>query len=114
MRGAGGFARAIVFAALTIGAACAAPKDPIIVGEGTLVLENQTARDWRNVVITVNDHFRGGAPALAARGRLTAPLRDFKTGFGQPFDRGRMSVYKVHVTATDSEGEPVTVHWGKP
>ena len=39
-----------------------------------VVVENQTAQEWRNVVITVNDHFRGGSPTLAPGGRLTAPL----------------------------------------
>ncbi|MCA1559376.1 MAG: hypothetical protein LC804_03575 [Acidobacteria bacterium] len=94
-------------------AACASPRDPIIINDGMLVLENQSRREWRNVVITVNDHFRGGTRSLAAGGRLNAPLRDFQTGFGQKYDRGRMSVFKVDVTATDSEGTPVKLHWGK-
>jgi hypothetical protein len=93
--------------------ACAGPRDPIIINDGMLVLENQSRREWRNVVITVNDHFRGGAQSLPAGGRLNAALRDFQTGFGQKYDRGRMSVFKVDVTATDSEGTPVKLHWGK-
>lgn len=91
--------------------ACARRRDPIAIQDGILVLENQTVRKWRNVRITVNDHFNGGTTSLLPGGRLTAPLRDFQTGFGQPFDRGRMSVYKVHVAATDRDGQPVSVHW---
>ena len=36
--------------------------------------------------------------------RLTAPLSQFQTAFGQKFDRGRQSVLKVDVTATEPDG----------
>jgi hypothetical protein len=92
---------------------CSIPRDPIIVRDGMLTLENQTNREWRNVRVTVNDHFTGGVHSLLPRGLMTASLRDFQTGFGHRFDRGRMSVYKVRVSATDSDGKPVTLKWGK-
>jgi hypothetical protein len=92
---------------------CSMPRDPIIVRDGMLTLENQTNREWRNVRVTVNDHFTGGVHSLLPRGLMTASLRDFQTGFGQRFDRGRMSVYKVRVSATDTDGKPVTLKWGK-
>ena len=85
-----------------------------MIEEGVLTLENQTDREWRDVLITVNHHFRGGTRSLAPGGRLTAPLRDFKTGFGQPYDRGRMSVFYVLVTAKDREGKDVRLEWGRP
>src|SRR5262245_43980315 len=72
--------------AMTIGA-CSAPRDPIVVEEGMVTVENQTNREWRNVKVTINDHFSGGAPVLSAGGRLTAPLSQFQTAFGQKFDR---------------------------
>jgi hypothetical protein len=78
-----------------------------------LVLENQSRREWRNVRVTINDHFSGGVPSLLPGGLMNAPLRDFQTGFGQRFDRGRMSVKKVMVSATDSAGQPVALTWGK-
>lgn len=105
---------AVIVAAAAVVLGCRERRDPIIVGEGMLVLENQTSSEWRNVRITVNNHFRGGAPVLAAGGRLTAPLTQFETGFGQRFDRWRMSVFKVEVTASGADGKPVTLHWGKP
>ena len=100
--------------ALVLGAtaACSPPPDPIAVRDNTIHIENQTSRDWRNVVVTVNDHFRGGAPLLAARGRLTAPLSQFQTAYGQRFDFDRQSVVKVEVAATDSAGEPVKLEMG--
>lgn len=92
--------------------ACSVPKDPIVFDEGMIVVENLTAREWRNVRITVNDHFSGGAPALLPGGRLNAPLSQFQTGLGQKFDRSRQSVFKVEVTATEPDGTPVKLTWG--
>jgi hypothetical protein len=96
---------------LTLLAACETPRDPIVINEGTLSVENQSRSEWRNVRVVVNDHFFGGAPVLAPGGRLTAPLSQFQTGFGQKFDRGRMSVQKVEVTATDAAGNEVKLEW---
>ena len=79
-----------------------------------VAVDNQTDRDWRNVVVTVNDHFHGGTRSLGARQRLDAPLSQFKTGHGQYFDRGRMSVKKVVVVATDASGQPVRLEWRPP
>jgi hypothetical protein len=84
---------------------------PIAIAEGTVVVNNTTDREWRNVVVTVNHHFHGGARTLAPQGRLTAPLSQFVTGHGQRYDRSRQSVFRVEVTATDSAGEPVRLDW---
>jgi hypothetical protein len=92
--------------------ACSAPRDSIVVDEGMLTVENQTDQEWRNVRITVNHHFSGGVASLAPGGRLNAPLSQFQTGFGQKFDRGRQSVFKVEVTARAADGKTVTLTWG--
>jgi hypothetical protein len=110
MLSAPAYARAACSVLLTVAAlaaACSDRRDPITIQEGQLVVENQTSTEWRDVVITVNDHFRGGARTLLPGGRVHAPLNELRTGFGQRFDRGRMSVYKVDVTATDADGNPV-------
>jgi hypothetical protein len=103
--------RCVLLGVLLVSAACGSRPGPIQVAENIVTVENRTSRDWRNVVITVNDHFRGGAPALAARGRITAPLSQFQTGFGQRYDIGRQ-VFKVEVTAIDSSGDPVRLEYG--
>lgn len=103
--------RRALLAAMLLTAACARSPDPIEVDENVVVVRNQTSRDWRNVIVTVNDHFRGGAPHLAAQGRLTAPLSQFQTGFGQRYEISRQNVFKVEVTATDSTGEPVHLQY---
>jgi hypothetical protein len=103
----------VALASLPVCAACDAPRDAIVVDEGMVVIENQTPREWRSVRITVNDHFTGGVASLLPGGRLTAPLSDFQTGFGQKFDRGRQSVFKIEVTATEPDGTPVKLAWGQ-
>ena len=108
-----GLAAGAAVASLACAAAgCAEERQPIVIRDGILVLENQTAREWRNVRVTVNDYFTGGVPSLLPTGLMTAPLRDFQTGFGQRFDQSRTAVYKVEVTATDTAGEPVSIVWG--
>ncbi len=112
----GAAARRLVLTAVLVATAaaagCTVPRDPIVVDEGMLTIENQTPRDWRNVKVTVNYHYSGGTPRLEAGGRLTTQLSQLQTAFGQKFDRGRQSVFKVEVTATDSDGKPVSVVWG--
>ena len=98
---------------LSLLAACSRPRDPIVIDHGTLILENQTSREWRDVLITVNHHYFGGTRSLAPGGRLNAPLRDFKTGFGVKYDRGRMSVFRVVVTAKEPNGTDVRLEWDK-
>src|SRR3954447_19735109 len=90
-------------------AACSAPPDPITVDNGTVVVLNQTKKEWRNVVVTVNDHFRGGAPSIPPGGRMAAPLTQFQTAFGQHYDRSRQNVNKIELTATDADGQPVAI-----
>lgn len=103
----------VALAGLVACAACDAPRESIVVDEGMIIVENQTPREWRSVRITVNDHFSGGVASLLPGGRLTAPLSDFQTGLGQKFDRGRQSVFKVEVSATDPDGTPVKLKWGQ-
>ena len=98
--------------AVSLVVACSPPRDPIIIEEGMVTVENMTNREWKNVRVTVNDHFSGAASVLAAGGRLTAPLSQFQTAYGQKFDRGRQSVFKVEVTAIDADGKPVNLSWG--
>jgi hypothetical protein len=101
--------RRIALMAMVLAGACSSRPDPVSIADNMVAVQNQTSRDWRNVVITVNDHFRGGAPLMAAGSRLSAPLGQFQTAFGQRFDVVRQGVFKVEVTATDSKGEPVNL-----
>ena len=105
--------RTLLVLLIAVAGACSPRRDPISINEGTLILENQTSNEWRDVLIIVNDHYRGGTRSLAPGGRLVAPLRDFQTGFGQKWDRGRMSVSKVVVTAKEPDGKDVRLEWDR-
>ena len=94
-------------------AACEERRDPITLEEGVITIENQTASEWKNVRVVVNDYFGGGAPSLGPGQRMNAVLSNMQTGFGQRFDRSRISVYKIEVTATNDDGEPVRLKWGE-
>ena len=101
----------LALAGVLFAGACSDERPPVTIKDNIVVVENQTAREWRNLVVSVNDHFRGGATTLAAGGRMTAPLSGFQTAFGQRFDRTTQSVSKIEVTATDADGRPVALTW---
>ena len=96
---------------LLVALACTERRDPIILDEGIITVENQTDSEWKDVRVVVNDYFGGTVPSLGAGARLNAMLSNMETGFGQRFDRGRMSVRKIEVTATDANGKPVKLTW---
>ena len=71
---------------------------------------NQSEQDWKEVLITVNDHFRGFVPVLKAEGRANAPLSQFSTGHGQRWTSGT-PVRTVEVTAKAADGTDVKLTW---
>lgn len=103
--------RSAAAATLLLALACTERRNPITLDEGLITVENQTDSEWKDVRVVVNDYFGGSVPSLAAGARLNAMLSNMQTGFGQRFDRGRMSVRKIQVTATDADGQPVQLTW---
>ena len=71
---------AALLGALVTISACSTPKDPILVDEGMIVVENLTSREWRNVKVTLNDHFIGGAPVLLPGGVRSWPAECLQSG----------------------------------
>lgn len=100
-----------VLASIGIGA-CSKPEPPISVSEGMVTVINQTDQDWKEVLITVNDHFRGFVPVLKAEGRANAPLSQFNTGYGQYWSPN-MRVRTIDVTAKSADGSDVKLTWGR-
>jgi hypothetical protein len=87
--------------------ACSKPRDPLMIQNGRLIVENQTDEDWTNVRISVNRYFHGGAPSLAKRGRMDVRLGELVSGYGQKFDFNRMQIKDLRLTATRPNGEPL-------
>ena len=102
--------RPLLLAVVVVVAGCSGPPPPILVEGGIVTVHNQTDQDWKNVLITVNDHFRGGAKDLKAGGRMNAPLSQLTTGLGQKWTQGT-GVRKVHVKAENPDGSPVELTW---
>src|SRR4051794_40183855 len=100
-----------VLVALGVLAGCRPELPPIRQRGAWIVVENQTKQPWRDVSVTVNSYYRGVSPALAAGGRLEAPLGSFVTGLGQRFNTAREHIARVEVRATDAAGNPVTLDW---
>ena len=103
---------ALLLAIVLGGAGCSDPPPPISVGEGMVTVLNQSDQDWKDVLITVNDHFRGFVPVLKAEGRANAPLNQFTTGYGQRWATGT-PVRTVDVAARKTDGTDVKLTWGR-
>jgi len=101
--------------ALSLAIGCSEEQDPVDVDGNAITVLNQTSQDWRNVLIVVNDHYRGGVPVLKANGRLNAPVSQFDTGYGQRWPLGT-PIRKIVVTAQAADGAPVNLSWevGQP
>ena len=102
----------LALACLVLAAGCSEPPPPVSVAEGMVTVLNQTDQDWKNVLITVNDHFRGVVPTLKAQGRANAPLSQFETGHGQRWRQGTY-VKTIDVTGKASDGSEVKLTWGR-
>jgi len=101
---------AALLLAVIAAAGCSDPPDPVSVDGNAITIVNSSSQDWRNVLIVVNDHYRGGAPLLKAEGRLNAPVSQFDTGYGQRWPMGT-TIRKVQVTADVANGEPLKMNW---
>ena len=102
---------ALTLALLVFAAGCSEPPPPVSVSEGMVTVLNQTEEDWKDVLITVNDHFRGFVPTLKADGRANAPLAQFTTGHGQRW-QGAV-VRTIDVTAKKPDGTEVKLSYGR-
>ena len=101
---------AAAFLLVVMAASCSKPEDPIQVDSSAITILNQTDSDWKNVLITVNEHFVGQVPVLKAEGRLNAPMSQFQTGYGQRWPASQRAT-KIIVTATDANNQPVKLEW---
>jgi hypothetical protein len=100
--------RATAIVAALAGAACSGrPVDPLQLDRNILTVDNRSSRDWTNVEIWLNTHYRVTAASIPAGSRFQAPLDVFVAGFGQRFDFKRMQVRDLRLTATLPDGRPL-------
>jgi hypothetical protein len=98
---------------LAVLAACHDLPDPVQVDSGQVVVLNQTSREWSNVEIWLNNHYRVQFPAVKAGQRLVVPLDTFVAAWGRRFDPRRQFPTGIEVTARGSDGQDVRLVWGK-
>ena len=92
---------------------CKAPEPrPITIGDRSITVANQSADEWQNVEVWVNDHYRVTKSRMAPRERFSIPLDAFVAGFGQRFVPGRQILRGVEVTASAPGGRPIRLVWG--
>jgi hypothetical protein len=107
-------ASTVALAGLTLLSGCrAAPAPALSLDEGRLIVLNQTGREWREIEIWINDHYRVTVATIAPGGRFVAPLNTFVAGFGQRLDPGRQPVRGVELTGRDETGASVKLVWGE-
>jgi len=85
--------------------------EPIRVEGARIVVENQTARAWSGVNVTINAYYRVRTPSIDPGGRFETPLANLETGLGQRFNAARERVTHVEVRAMDAAGKPVAIDW---
>jgi hypothetical protein len=81
--------------------------EPLQLEEGTINVTNNTTDPWTGVEIWINQAFRATVPSIAAGARLQLPVNALVSGYGQRFDRSRMQITDVRLTAKTPDGQPV-------
>jgi hypothetical protein len=93
-----------------VAAGCSSVRpDPLQLDAGVLTVDNRTPQEWRNVEIWLNRSFRASVPSIAASSRFQVPLDGFVSGYAQRFDRQRMMVNDLRLSAQTSDGSPVAL-----
>jgi hypothetical protein len=88
-------------------------RQPIVVGEGRVVVTNLTGKAWTGIEVWLNDYYRIQAPELLPDQRLDMPLRAFMGGYSRPFNAATQSVTGVEVTARAADGQRIRLTYGR-
>jgi hypothetical protein len=96
---------------LMISAGCRPKPPPLTVERDRISVVNDTRDSWQKIEVRLNGYYVAQLDALAAGGRLDAPLDRFQGGFGRFFNPSKDRVRDVVVTATTRDGKPVKLTW---
>jgi hypothetical protein len=92
---------------------CRRELPAIDVSGGAVVVRNQTAHEWRNVRIWVNDYYSGTAARIPAGGSVREPVTRFVAAQGQRLSASA-GITSVVVLGTAPDGTAIRVVWGEP
>jgi hypothetical protein len=90
-----------------------ADLEPIVIADGAVTVRNQTAQEWLNVRIWINEHYAGGARSIPAGGFVREPLSRFVAAQGQTI-AAATKITSVVVLASTPDGTRIRVPWGSP
>jgi hypothetical protein len=100
----------VVVVGAAIASACSEPpKDPMTLEGNRLTVDNRSSRDWNNVEIWLNTHYRVTTPSIPASGRFQVQLDSFVAGFGQRFDWRRQQIVDLRLVAKQPDGKAVEI-----
>jgi hypothetical protein len=85
----------------------------IAVDGGAIIVRNQTAENWNNVRIWVNDYYSGTASEIRAGSFIREPVSRFIAAQGQTL-KSTTPITSVVVLGTTAGGKPLRVAFGKP
>jgi hypothetical protein len=98
----------VAIAAMAVVAACSTPpQDPLTLEGNLLTVDNRSSREWTNVEIWLNTHYRVTTKSIPAGGRFQVPLDAFVAGFGQRFNFRRMQIVDLRLSARLPDGQPI-------
>jgi hypothetical protein len=93
-------------------AACSSPKiEPLVLQGNMLAVNNTTDESWSDVAIWVNRYFRAIVPSIPAHSRADLTLDSFISGYGQRFDRHRIQLTDLKLTAKRPDGKPLELKY---
>lgn len=92
---------------------CSPTLEDITIADGAVLVRNQSAGEWRDVRIWVNEHYSGGARSIPAGGFVREPLSRFVAAQGQRLPAAA-PITSVVVLARTPDGTAVRLAWGKP
>ena len=85
----------------------------ITVDGGAILVRNQTAENWTNVRIWVNDYYSGLASEIRAGGFVREPITRFVAAQRQTL-KPTTAITSVVALGTTQSGAPLRIVWGKP
>jgi hypothetical protein len=85
------------------------PIQPLVLDGGRLTVNNRSDVEWSKIEIWLNRYFRVTWASLPPGGRLDVQLDSFVSGYGHKFDRRRIQIRDLRLTAVLPDGKPLEI-----